>query len=551
MTPEKAMKEADEVGERIVEEFFGKVMGRTNEFTIARPSDRLRNRLLVEQGLDPEVASMLSAMTNSPSYAPLPDPLVLSLADAMRVGAANDNDYQSKKESLFSKALSLDLTRHEFETTFAGVLGGSASKSESDGGDGSSESSSANGSASASLSRKFKNGASLVASIGLDIVKLLTGGGSTMGLTGDASVTIPLLRGAGRLIATEALTQGERSMIYAIYDFETFRRSFAIDVATSYYGMLKVEQQLIALRENSERLTANYNRAKMLYDAGRLSQVELDQTRQDLLSTGDQLVDAEKSRQASLDSFKMKLGLPVDARIELNMSELDRLAEEMGIDLSGTNSVEVARRPELPWTENEAVEIALTNRYDLIVQRMQLEDTERALTIAADGLRGTLGLTVGGSFGRSKKSGSSATDTTGYNAALNSDLPWDRTGERNAYRAAVIALDAAERGLATQVDSTRQLIRDDIRSINSAWSSFIIQREALEVARRRVHSTTLFQQAGRSSTRDLLESESALLSARNSVVNAIVEYRMAGLKLRRDMSVLEISEEGLLIEDKD
>ena len=69
------------------------------------------------------------------------------------------------------------------------------------------------------------------------------------------------------------------------------------------------------------------------------------------------------------------------------------------------------------------------------------------------------------------------------------------------------------------------------------------------MAARRVRSTTLFQQAGRSSTRDLLEAEAALLSARNSVVGAIVEYRMAGLKLRRDMSVLTITEEGLLLED--
>ena len=66
------------------------------------------------------------------------------------------------------------------------------------------------------------------------------------------------------------------------------------------------------------------------------------------------------------------------------------------------------------------------------------------------------------------------------------------------------------------------------------------------MAQRRVRSTTLFQQAGRSSTRDLLESEAALLSARNAVVAAVVDYRMAGLRLERDMSALRISESGLI-----
>ena len=44
---------------------------------------------------------------------------------------------------------------------------------------------------------------------------------------------------------------------------------------------------------------------------------------------------------------------------------------------------------------------------------------------------------------------------------------------------------------------------------------------------------------------DVLEAESALLSARNALVSAVVKYRLAGLALRRDLSALELSEEGL------
>lgn len=548
MSPERALNEADKVGSEIVTEYFERVSGRTNDFSIARPSDRLRNRLLAEQGLNPEAAELLRASSNINQRLPLPDPLVLSLADALRVGAANDNGYQGEKEELFKVALELDAKRQDFEATFAGILSGGVSGSKTDGEDATAE---ATGAAGSTISKKFRNGATLAASFGIDIVKLLTGGGHTLGLVGDGSMTIPLLRGSGRLIASEPLTQAERNMLYAIYDFEAFRQSFAVEIASAYYGMLQVEQRLIALRENAARLTSNYERAKLLYDAGRLSQVELDQTRQDLLSTGDSLVNAEKSRQSELDSFKIRLGLPVDARIELDMSELDKLASEMGLDLDGTNSTNTAiLQPVLPWSENEAVEIALTNCYNLSIARYRIEDCERALLIAEDGLRGDLGIKLSGSLGRSKNDGESAVDKSSYGAVVESDLPWERTSERNAYRIALIALDSSRRSLESLEDKTRQLVRDDIRSMNSAWSSFTIQREALFVAQRRVRSTTLFQQAGRSSTRDLLESESSLLSARNSVVSAIIEYRMAGLRLRRDMSMLSISEEGLLLDEK-
>lgn len=571
LSPERAVRDARETGSAIAGEYMGIVTGRTNEFTIARPADRLRNRLLAEQGLDPGVAAELNVETGSVNRAPLPDPLRLSLADALRAGAANSEEFQKEKETVFDAALALDLQRHAFENTFAGVLGGGWSSTDRGGGKsagavdngaevdggtgaevttgrGSSKSSQATGRTSASVSRKLSNGMTAAASLGIDVLKLLTGGsGRTIGLSGDTSVTVPLLRGFGRDIVREPLTQAERNLLYAIYRFEGYRQSFAIKVATDYYGMLQTEQRLIALRDNSERLGENYKRAQMLYDAGRMSQVELDQTRQDLLKTGDSLVESEKARQAQLDSFKMSLGLPVDARVVLEMEELTKVTAFM--NQAETNSAGMPIQPPLAWTEQEAVDIALTNSFDMIVERYRLDDTRRALKIAADNLRYDPVLKGGVSYGKTKTSGESGSDHVTYSLTLDSNLPWDMREERNAYEQAVRALETSERAFAIKQDSTRQLIRDDIRSLNSAWNSYVIQSEALEVAARRVRSTTLFQQAGRSSTRDLLEAEAALLTARNSVVGAIVEYRMAGLKLRRDMSVLTINEEGLLLED--
>jgi outer membrane protein TolC len=571
LSPERAVRDARRTGSDIAGEYMEKVTGRTNEFTIARPADRLRNRLLAEQGLDPALAAELNAETNAVNRPSLPDPLVLSLADALRAGAANSEEFQKEKESVFDAALALDLQRHAFENTFAGVLGGGWTSSDSSGGKstsavsagagvegeaaggietggGSTKSSQATGKTSASVSRKLSNGMTAAASLGIDVLKLLTGGsGRTIGISGDTSVTIPLLRGFGRDIVREPLTQAERNLLYAIYHFEGYRQSFAIKVATDYYGMLQTEQKLIALRDNRERLGENYKRAQMLYDAGRLSQVELDQTRQELLTTGDSLVDSERSHQAQLDNFKMSLGLPVDARVVLEMAELTKVTATM--NLAETNSAGMPVQPALAWTEQEAVDIALTNSFEMIVERYRLDDVRRAVKIAADNLRYDPVLKGGIGYGKTQASGKTDANQVNYSLTLESNLPWDMREERNAYEAAVRAVDTAERAFAIKEDSTRQLIRDDIRSLNSAWNSYVIQSEALEVAARRVRSTTLFQQAGRSSTRDLLEAEAALLSARNSVVGAIVEYRMAGLKLRRDMSVLTITEEGLLLED--
>jgi outer membrane protein TolC len=556
------VRETDEAGRRIATEAVASVTGATNDFDIARPSDRLRLRLLEQIELDAQTRALLEEAADAPGEPPAPPKaLSLSLADALRAGAENDNGYQAKKEAIFLAALDLDLARHEFDNTFAGVLSGGVARDESDTDGAKTHETTLSGSAKPSVSRKFKNGANAMASLGLDIVKLLTGGrGRTVGFVGDFSATVPILRGAGRLIATEGLTQAERDLIYAVYDFEKYRQDYAVDVASAYYGLLKTEQNLIALRENGERLAANYRRAQLLFDAGRLSQVELDQTRQDLLSTGDKIVAAEKSRMAALDAFKRILGLPMEAEIALEMEELDALAESLGVSLRATPDEPTSAKtaapdgsggapsanatpPGMRWTADTATANALSNRFDLIVSRMRLEDAERAVAIARDGLRASLGLKIDAGYNSSKPSGAARTDGNKLSAMLTSDLPWERTRERNAYRAALIALDAGRRALEAEEDAACQTIRDDIRQIRAAWSSLGIQREALAVAQRRVKSTTLFQQAGRSSTRDLLESEAALLSARNAVVGAIVDYRMAGLRLERDMSSLAMEEE--------
>ncbi len=548
LSPEKAIRQADEVASDLASSYIRDLTGRTNTFTIALPSERLRDKLLAEQGLAPDIKRMLtpSASTNR-TVATLPDPFLITLSDAMIIGAVNDSRYQTEKEKVFLQALALDESRHEFDTTFAGLLGLGVSGAEGDDDDASVRS--LTGDSEAKLSKKFRNGISFVSSIGLDIVRLLTGERTTtLGLTGEASLSVPLLRGFGTAVAAEALTQAERDMIYAVYTFEKYRMSYTVSIAKEYYSLLEQQQNYQAIIDNLSRLQENFDRSKMLYDAGRLSQVELDQTRQKLLANQDSAYSAEQNLSSSLDAFKISLGLPVEARITLDASELTRVQEDMMSRVTETNSVGQPLQPALPWTTDSAIELALTNRIDNILALYKLEDARRHFTLAKDELLPELALKLSAAHGRDKVTGGDWSDETIYGASLELDPILDGTKKRNNYRRAAIALESNERDYITLVDETRKLIRDDFRTLDAAWSSYVIQREALQVAESRVESTTIFQQAGKSSTRDVLEAQDALVKAQNALVSALVKYRMAGLQLRRDLSVLKVTDEGLLLE---
>ena len=126
-------------------------------------------------------------------------------------------------------------------------------------------------------------------------------------------------------------------------------------------------------------------------------------------------------------------------------------------------------------------------------------------------------------------------------------MPLDRILERNGYRRELISFERELRGLATAVDDLKTEIRSAIRRVEQRSQSYRIQSASVELAKRRAESASLLLQAGRASTRDLLEAQDDLISAQNSLTRTLVDYYLARLELLRDMGQLELND-GTIIE---
>lgn len=582
-SPAEHREEADRVAYQIVGDKQAQALGRTEPFTIERPEDTLRRRLLLEQGLPVSGPASfgsehLPVLKHTPKGVvagvpvPAPDPaaakappLRLTLMEALQVGARNSREYQTQKEQVFLSALDLDLERDEFRTTFFGLITGDIIADYS--GD---DISGVIVSPQVGLDRRFRNGALFSANLAFDVVKLLTGGNSSsLGITGDATIAIPLLRGAGRHIVAEPLTQAERNVVYAIYDFENFKRDFAVQIATVYFSVLQLADQVMNAEENYRNLIASTRRARRLAEAGRLDQVQVDQAVQQELGARERWVSANANYERRLDQLKDLLGLPTDARIELAREELDRLValradaasaapEPSLADVPADQAIELAPPGagspgpfEIP--EDVALKLALENRLDLRVAEGQVFDAQRRVIVAADALRAGLDLAGRASFGESRASLGAATlpdaqfrlDEGVYSAAATLDLPLERTAERNFYRESLINLERAVRQVQELEDSIKLDVRATLSTLLEARESLRTQAEALALARRRVASTTMFLEAGRVEIRDLLEAQEDLLSAQNAFTAALVSQRLGELELQRDLGVLEVSETGL------
>lgn len=588
LSPSSQVADADRVAADIIQNKQQQALGHTEPFSITRPEDDLRRRLFLDQLLPQGSPATLGpeALT-PPANWPLPDmdqasptashderypaegELSLSLIDALQIAARNSRDYQSAKEQVFRTALALDLERDAFRTTFAGLFSTSPSTDLS----GPDTVSGVESHGEASLTKTLKSGASVATRIGVDLVKLLTGDrSSSLGLLADATISIPLLRGAGKDIVTEPLQQAERDMVYAIWDFERFKRTFAVNVAGDYLSVLRQLDQVRNAEENYRSLITSGRRARRLADAGRLPEFQVDQARQDELRARDRWIIAEQSYRNLLDRFKLSLGLPPDARLELQRQELTALGERVRNTLEtptprqdGNNqqpvpadapvilpSMDQGKRGPFEIPEAEAVKIALDKRLDLRVVEGQIDDAQRQVVVQANGLEADLNLSLTGTAGEGRSLGSAdfpdarlRPEKGYYSALLSFSPPWERTAERNALRNSLIDLDLAVRDYQQLEDQVKLAVRSGLRNLQQYRETVKIQALSVKLAKRRVESTDLFLRAGRAEIRDLLDAQEALVSAQNALTAALVSYRVGELELQRDMGTLQVDERGL------
>jgi outer membrane protein TolC len=574
-------EKADRSAASIIEEKQRQVYGQPEPFTIDRPSETFRQKLLLAQGLphtgtESYTAAKLEPVPHWPEegypYGKLPpeevegpwegpSPYVMSLTDALKIGARNSRDYQTQKEAIFLAALDLDVERNNFTTIFFSTLSGGGQADTSPGGPDGVEAS-----AEAGATKLLKSGALLAGTIAIDLAKLLTGSKDfALGLLGDASITIPLLRGAGAFVVTEPLTQAERNTVYAIRDFEHFKKTFAVDVATGYLEVLRRQDEVSNAAQNYRNLIVLTRRTRALASTGRLEGVQEDQARQDELRARDTWIAAQQAYEARLDAFKATLGLPPDARIDLQRDELDGLIERAKrfVAAEGPAPAELppADAPVVlpppspeggPYEMDEplAIRLALDRRQDLLVAREGIVDAQRQVAVSADAL--LAGLTLEGSVTSGARRGVTTAelddadlDDLVYSASALLDLPLERTPERDAYRATFIALEQSVRAFQALEDTVKLEVRQSLRALLQARESVLIQEQAVSLAAERVTSTNMVLEAGRGEVRDVLDAQESLLDAQNALTAAMIRYRISELAIQRDMGVLEVNSDGL------
>jgi outer membrane protein TolC len=476
----------------------------------------------------PEVAGALDirAADRRARARRLQDAYELSLEEALALAATASRDYLREREAVYLTTLNLTGVRRRFEAKYGLAFGLGARLDNDD--------LRPEGNLGASLDQESERG-------GRVVIDLATGFLAGL-LTGDpfdaarsvlsTDILIPIGRGSG-WVAREPLTQAERDVLYALRAFARFQQEFTVSIATEYYRLLQDRDTLKNEELTLESLQRLLDRQEALgrEGAGRLPDFEVDQTRQNVLVAENRVISARTRFESALDEFKLTLGIPVDREVRLEEAELEALRDR-GLE-------------PLPLDAATGIRIALDRRLDLRNALDEHEDDLRKLMVARDAMGWEANIVLSGLVRRNEgvRSLFRNLESEAF-AGLDVDLPLERMDERNALVNASVVAARSRRGAEALQDRIKQQVRGAARQLLRAEKSYEIQVEGVKLAERRVDSTDQLLEAGRASTRDRLDAETSLVTARNALTGALVDHALARLVLLRDAGVLEIGGDG-------
>jgi outer membrane protein TolC len=244
---------------------------------------------------------------------------------ATEIALANSRQFQTQLENVYIQALALTLNRFEFDLQF--FLRRNTSFQHIGTSSLPGESNTFLNATNFGYSKNLAAGGQLLADFANSFVWEFTGRTRSASSSLGATLVQPLLRGFGRNVRLESLTQAERDTLYAVRDYARFRKQFWASINVDGGGYLQLLRQVQGVRNARANLRSqeeNYALYQKLFQGGRTQVANVDQVYQALLSARRDLISSEIELQNSLDRYKIQLGLPPRLKIELDDSPLNR-----------------------------------------------------------------------------------------------------------------------------------------------------------------------------------------------------------------------------------
>jgi len=303
-------------------------------------------------------AAGAAAATFQAVYKSDEQPLRIRLDQAVELALFNSREFQDRREDLYLAALPVTLERFSFaaqafaseqiirESTGRSLAGaGEAWRLNTDAG----------------ISRRLATGGELLVRLANQVVIDLSGNNPQVSLSNLGFTFLqPFLRGGGLAVTLEALTQAERTLLYAIRSYARFRKVFYVAIAgqgdytNNPYGLQGLSANLgrgvganltarptgfmptvlrgatlANERKNVKSLEQFLLLFENLKEGGGVNELQVVRVEQNLLRSRNTVLISTRLYLDNIDFFKLQLGLPATIPLELDDAPLKPVRRQL------------------------------------------------------------------------------------------------------------------------------------------------------------------------------------------------------------------------------
>jgi len=268
----------------------------------------------------------------APNESQMDDSPKLTLEDIVELTLLNSRELQTQKENLYRVALALTLERFDYQLKPSFGNNGTATNYSHLRNNGITRDTLAIPS-TLQLEKMMYSGADFIGRFANDVLLTFNG---PQGFAVDVSSELlfnfsqSLLQ---RDVRLEGLTQAERNVVYAARDFTRFRRALFVQQASDYYSLIRQLRQIEIDSQNYFTLAREFNQRSIEIKFGIAARTQLDQVEQQVISGRQRILSTCTSLENGLDSLKIRMGLPTEQPLNLDLSELDliTLLDELAV----------------------------------------------------------------------------------------------------------------------------------------------------------------------------------------------------------------------------
>lgn len=375
-------------------------------------------------------------------------------------------------------------------------------------------------SATALVTERLPTGATLNLNSRYDLIGKETAS-QTKNYGWNVSLVQPLLKGGGLDVNLASVRQARRAEQVNILNLKNTLSTGLNNVTSAYRSYVQAIKSLEISRQSLERSRELVATNRELIAAGRMAAIEIVQSEADLANREFSLLSAENA----VDAARLALTKAID--IDKN---------------SRITPVPETEIPPVPYTLDQATQLAFENRPDYQSLLLQYEDQQANLMLARNNSLWDLSLIGNYAENYNRYNSTGPTRSSGvWQAGLALSIPLDNIYRSNSDRQNLIAAESSlkkfENDLARQRENISIEVQDALRGAEMKLRQIRLATLARTLSEKKVEIETEKLKAGRSTNFQLVSYQNDLVSSQNNELDAIITYLNALTSLESTLGI--------------